>query len=155
MLREKQNPRKMNFLLGIGNELNGDDAIGCFIADSFTARNWLCVNAGTVPGNFTRTIKREKPSVLVIIDAAEMGLRAGEFRRLGKEQANSAFYSTHSLPVSELVSQVEPFVEEIVLIGVQPKDTGQFSNLSPEARESAAKIMEIIKMEKWREIRKL
>ena len=141
--------KKTNVLLGVGNELNGDDGIGCFVAENLSSENWLGVNAGTVPENFAGIVKREKPAVLVIVDAADLGLRAGEFRRLGKGQANSAFYSTHSLPISEFISQVEDFVQEIVLIGVQPKDTTQFSALSPEAREAAQRVMELIRQGRW------
>ena len=153
MNNEKE--KKPNMLLGVGNELNGDDAVGCFIADNFTARGWLCVNAGTVPGNFVGTIKREKPRVLVIVDAADLGLAPGEFRRLRKEQANSAFYSTHSLPLSEFISQVEPFIEKIALIGIQPLSTQQFSGLSNEAKKAAEKIMDIVKDSKWDELQEL
>jgi len=147
--------RKLSMLLGVGNELNGDDAVGCFIADNFIARDWLCVNAGTVPGNFVGTIKKEKPSVLVIVDAAELGLKPGEFRKLRREQANSAFYSTHSLPLSEIILQVEGFVEKVVLIGVQPLRLQQFSGLSNEVREAAEKIMSILKEGKWSKLREL
>ena len=149
---EKKKARSINMLLGIGNELNGDDAVGCYIADNFSARNWLSVNAGTVPGNFTGLVKREKPPVLVIVDAADMNLQPGEIRRLKKEQANSAFYSTHSLPISEFISQVESFVQEIVLLGVQPRDLSQFAALSDEAREAAQKLAETIRQGKWKEI---
>jgi len=147
--------RKLSMLLGVGNELNGDDAVGCFIADNFIARDWLCVNAGTVPGNFVGTIKKEKPSVLVIVDAAELGLKPGEFRKLRREQANSAFYSTHSLPLSEIILQVEGFVEKVVLIGVQPLRLQQFSGLSNEVRDAAEKIMSILKEGKWSKLREL
>ena len=147
--------RKLSMLLGVGNELNGDDAVGCFIADNFIARDWLCVNAGTVPGNFVGTIKKEKPSVLVIVDAAELGLKPGEFRKLRREQANSAFYSTHSLPLSEIILQVEGFVEKVVLIGVQPLRLQQFSGLSNEVREAAEKIMSILKEGKWSKLKEL
>jgi len=152
---EKEKPRAINMLLGVGNELNGDDAVGCYIADSFSAHDWLCVNAGTVPGNFSGLVKREKPIVLVIVDAADLDLGPGEFRRLKKEQANSAFYSTHSLPISEFISRVEEYAGEIVLIGIQPRDLDQFSALSAEAKEAAKKLMALVKEKKWDEIKEL
>ncbi len=147
--------RRIKMLLGVGNELNGDDAVGCFIADNFIARNWLCVNTGTVPENFVGTVRKEKPSLLVIVDAAELGLKPGQFRELRKEQANSVFYSTHSLPLSEFISQVEGFVEKIILIGIQPLSTQQFSGLSSEVKQAAKKIMALLKREEWQKLQEL
>lgn len=147
--------RKMKILLGIGNELNGDDALGCVIADNFIARDWLSVNAGTAPGNFAGRIKKEKPTSLIIVDAAEMDLEPGAIRRIKPEQANSTFFTTHSMPVSKLVSEVKPAVKEIVLIGIQPKHTGQLKKLSPEAKKAAEKTIQLIKQENWHKIKEL
>ena len=138
-------------LIGIGNDLNGDDAVGCHIADSFSARDWLVVNAGTVPENFAGLVNKEKPIVLVIVDAADLGLAPGEMRRLEKDQANSAFYSTHSLPISQFVDQVQAAVREIVIIGIQPKDLSQFSSLSPELKAAAEKMNGILEEKSWGE----
>ena len=71
-------------LLGIGNELNGDDGIGSYIAKRFNKRNWLSVDCSTVPENYISVVKRTKPEFLVIVDAAYMNLPPGTIRRLEK-----------------------------------------------------------------------
>jgi hydrogenase 3 maturation protease len=147
--------RGISMLIGMGQELNGDDAVGCAIAENFSERDWLAVNAGTVPENFTGMVKREKPSTLVIVDAAEMGLPAGEIRRIDKAKANSAFYSTHSIPVSQTIAQIEPYVKEIVLVGIQPNTMKQFKKLSPQATEAARKLMVLLKENRLEEIKRL
>jgi len=143
---------KKNILLGIGNELNGDDAIGCKAAERISSKEWFGINAETVPENFIATIKRKLPQVLVVVDAAEMKLNAGEIRRFEPKQANSVFYSTHSLPVSQLCEQLVGSVGEIVLIGVQPKGFEQFAELSSEAIKAVEEIIRLIEERKWKKI---
>lgn len=139
-------------LLGIGNELNGDDAAGCYIARNFKSENWQTIDCGTVPENYIGVVKRMKPELLVIVDSAEMGLQAGAIRRLKKEHASSAFVSTHSLPLKEFVSAIEKYAKKILLIGIQPKQTSFGNALSKEVKEAAAKLIEILEQEKWLEI---
>ena len=141
-----------NILLGVGNELNGDDALGCKTAEKISIAGWTGINAGTVPENFIATIKRKKPGVLIVVDAADMGLNAGEIRRLKTEQADSVFYSTHSLPVSQLCEQLTDSVGEIVLIGVQPKSLEQFASLSSKVKTAVKEIVRLIEEKKWKEI---
>ena len=144
--------KKSKILIGIGNELNGDDSVGCFIADNFSQRGWLSVNAGPVPGNFSGLINRERPELLLVVDAAEMKLEPGEIRRLKPEQADSVFYSTHSLPVSEFLARVKDSVKEIVLIGIQPKSMEQFDELDGSVKQAALDLIKKIKKEKLKEI---
>ncbi|MEM0360010.1 MAG: hydrogenase maturation protease [Candidatus Diapherotrites archaeon] len=144
--------RKMCMLVGMGQELNGDDAVGCVIADNFSERDWLSVNAGAALENFIGLIKRERPSLLVLVDAAEMGLSPGEIRRIDKAKANSLFYSTHSLPVSQTVSQIEPYVEEIVIVGIQPNNGWHLNKLSPQATDAARRLICLLKEGRLKEI---
>lgn len=142
----------MNLLLGIGNELNGDDAIGCYIAKNFRCKGWLAMDCGTVPENYIGIVKRIKPKLLIIVDSAEMGLQAGAIRRLKKEHASSIFISTHSMPLKLFISEVEKYSGKVILIGIQPKQTSFGSPLSSEAREAAAKLMDLLRQEEWLKI---
>ncbi|MBN2067580.1 MAG: hydrogenase maturation protease, partial [Candidatus Diapherotrites archaeon] len=67
-------------LMGIGNELKGDDGIGNAVAREFQGKGWKPVECETVPENFIAIVKRERPELLVIVDAASMGLAPGQFR---------------------------------------------------------------------------
>ncbi|MDP2973757.1 MAG: hydrogenase maturation protease [Candidatus Diapherotrites archaeon] len=96
-------------LMGIGNELKGDDGIGNVIAREFKHSEWLSLACETVPENFAAVVKRERPELLVIVDAAEMGLPAGEFRLLPKQKLNSVAFGTHAMPLHFLVSHLEKY----------------------------------------------
>jgi len=147
--------KKMKLLLGIGNELKGDDALGPFIAKNFTASGWKCVNAGTVPENFLGTVQKEKPELLVLVDAAEMGLPTGSVRRIPPEKAGTAFYSTHSLPLEQFIEMAGKHAEKVLLIGVQPARTGLDSGMSGEVKNAAEELMRLLRVEKFGEIEPL
>lgn len=145
----------LKMLLGIGNELNGDDGIGCFIARKFRQKDWLSFDCSTVPENYLGKVIENKPELLVIVDAAQMGLNAGEIRIIKKEDAASSFASTHTLALREFISAAEKYAKRILLIGIQPKQTGQFCGLSKEATKAMRKLIDILKEEKFEKLKKL
>ena len=67
-------------IMCIGNRHGGDDAIGPYVADRLKEKinDFVVLDCGTVPENFTSVVKRHKPRNLIIIDAVEMGLTPGE-----------------------------------------------------------------------------
>ena len=142
----------MNVLLGMGNELNGDDGVGCYIAKRFKKRGWLAIDCSTVPENYIGVVKRTKPELLVIVDAAYMNLPAGSIRRLKKEHASSTFWSTHTAPLKEFISAVEQYAKEIVLIGIQPKQTTMPDELSQEVKDAANRVIKALEQGKLQEI---
>lgn len=142
----------MNILLGVGNELNGDDGIGVWVARNFSCNGWLSIDCFTVPENYTSEISKNNPEMVVIVDAADMGLDAGEIRIIPKDKIGLAGFSTHSLPLSIFITHIEGITEsKIVLVGVQPK---QFrSGISRKVKEAGKKLVKILENGKVDEIR--
>ncbi|MBN1896249.1 MAG: hydrogenase maturation peptidase HycI [Candidatus Aenigmarchaeota archaeon] len=134
----------MNILMGIGNEINGDDAAGVFIAKRFSAKGWKSINCETVPENFLGVIKREKPELLVLVDATEMELEPGEIRLISKNRLNSEVDSTHSLSLHFLVSELEKHAGKILFIGIQPESMETGEEMSPAVASSAGKLLKIL-----------
>ncbi|MFC2175252.1 hydrogenase maturation peptidase HycI [archaeon] len=135
----------MKILLGVGNELRGDDGIGPHVAQSFSADGWKSIDCSTVPENYTGVVKREGPGSIVIIDSADMGLEPGEVRVIPKEKIGGLAISTHSMPLSLLIDHLEESCKDITLIGVQPKQVGDFLELSDEAKKAAQEIIQALK----------
>lgn len=136
-------------LLGIGNPLRNDDGIGCYIADKFSRgkyqnKDWKIINTGTMPENFTSVVRKEKPKVVVMVDSAELGLKAGEFRVITKEKLETMHMTTHAMPLSFLMNYLEEFCEMVILIGVQPKVLGAGEDISPELKDAAKKIIKAL-----------
>lgn len=142
----------LKILLGIGNELNGDDVIGCYIAKKFKRRGWLSIDCGTVPENYLSKVIRERPELIVIVDAAHMGLKPGEIRCISKENASSAFASTHTIALKQFISIAEKHSKKVILIGIQPKKVEIGTGISKECLEASEKVIEILRKEDFGEI---
>ncbi|MEM4598641.1 MAG: hydrogenase 3 maturation endopeptidase HyCI [Candidatus Diapherotrites archaeon] len=142
----------MKILLGIGNELNGDDAVGCYIAKKFNCQGWLSIDCGTVPENYLSKVIREKPEIVVIVDAAQMGLKPGAIRRISKENASSAFASTHTIALKQFISVAEKHSKKVILIGIQPKKVEIGTSISKECLEATEKLFEILRKEDFENI---
>lgn len=134
----------MNVLMGIGNELKGDDGIGNIIAREFRANGWKSIPCETVPENFTSVVKRENPELLVIVDATEMGLDPGEFRQIPKEKLGSDVVGTHGIPLMHLVSYLEEYAKKIIFIGVQPKKMDMCGDISQEVETCKNRLIGIL-----------
>lgn len=144
------------FILCIGNPDGGDDSVGPFIAEElkkFQSDDLKIVNAGTVPENYTGTIKKEKPDILVIIDAIDMGLKPGEVRIVDSEKIGEMHISTHGIPISVLIKYLIKSVKKIALIGIQPsKMSGE---ISENVKKSAEKLVDLINKQKIKNLNKL
>jgi hydrogenase 3 maturation protease len=144
----------MNILLGIGNEMNGDDGIGIYVAKKIKGNEWKAINCATVPENFFGEIIRSKPEKIIMVDAADMGLKHGEVRRIRKEKIGKASFSTHSVPLSIFISNLQTDIgADIIIIGIKPKKKN--GKMSKEVKSSANKLIKIIKEGKIDEIEEL
>jgi hydrogenase 3 maturation protease len=114
-------------VLGVGNELNGDDAAGVLAARRLKAR-WetstaavMVVEAGPSPENFTGPLRRFRPDLVLMIDAAEMGEPPGTVRWLGWWAAEGMGASTHTFSPSIVASfLVRELGCQVTLAGIQP-----------------------------------
>ncbi len=114
-----------NLLLCVGNIMMGDDGAGPLLAERCLQgmpANWTVVDGGAAPENDIGHIRDLRPDRLVIVDATEMGLVAGETRVIDAEAIAELFITTtHNLPLSFLIDQLRPDIPEITFIGIQPE----------------------------------
>ncbi len=146
---------KKYILMGIGNTLRSDDGIGSIIAQSFKDRDWLSINCGVVPENFTSIIKKNRPNLVVLIDAVEMDLKSGEFRIISPDRINALHLTTHSMPLSFLISYLKEYTQELIFIGIQPEVINYSNSVSPNVLKSSEKITKILKDKKFKLLKKL
>jgi len=140
----------------IGNRDGGDDAAGPYIADklkSLENNDFLVIDCGVVPENYTSVVKKHKPRNLIIVDAVEMGLKTGEINIVPKEKIGSMHISTHGIPISVLINYLEQHIENIIFIGIQPETMS--GNMTSSVKRSSEKIVEIIKNNKLEELETL
>ena len=125
-------------IVGVGNELLGDDGVGVYVARKLRGRN--VINAGVAPENFTGKVKRMMPERIVIFDALEFGGKSGEVKIVDARRTQGLKISTHSLPLSffsELFGKTEIYV-----VGIQPKSKEFGGRMSGEVRKSADRLIE-------------
>jgi len=138
----------MDFLvMCVGNPQGGDDAVGPYIAKKLKQLNIDVINCRTTPENYTNVVKQLNPKRLIIIDAAEMGLKPGEIRIIPKEKIGVMTISTHGIPASVLMNYLEKYVKEIFLIGIQPKNMSGEMNIK--IKEKADLLVKIIRDSKF------
>ena len=139
-------------IICIGNRDGGDDGIGPYIADVMkkVTQNDTILDCGITPENYTAVIKQKKPKTLILIDAAEMKLPAGEIRMIPKEKLGTMHISTHGIPLSVLINYLEQEVENIIVIGLQPKRmSGSMSNT---IKKSGDHLINILRKKKYEQI---
>lgn len=146
---------KKYILMGIGNTLRGDDGIGSIIAQDFKDRDWLSMDCGVVPENFTSIIKKNKPDLVVLVDAVEMDLKSGEFRIISPDRISALHLTTHSMPLSFLISYLKDYTQELIFIGIQPKTIDYSNSVSPEVIKSSEKIIGILKGKNFKLLKEL
>lgn len=139
-------------ILGIGNELNGDDAAGVLVARGLTARlntlrapagdQILVIEAGPAPESFTGPLRRFAPNLVVLVDAAEMEEPAGTVRVFDWTEAEGMSASTHSMPPSMLAKfLVAELGCRVALVGIQPAGLAFDSGVSQAVRISVQEIV--------------
>lgn len=115
-------------VLGIGNELMGDDAAGVLTVRELERTLPAAVRGGrvrlyecaTTPENFTGALERLKPDLVLMIDAADLGAAVGEVRLLDPASMGSMMHSTHTMPLSFLADYIaRTSGAQVVALGIQ------------------------------------
>ncbi|MFO8133632.1 MAG: hydrogenase maturation peptidase HycI [Thermoplasmatota archaeon] len=133
----------MDVLLGVGNDANGDDGIGPWIARRFNREKWHAIDCFTVPENYTGDIKRLQPRRIVIVDAADMDLQPGSIRVIPRGSIGSATFFTHAMPLSMFIDYLDDVTDaDVTLIGIQPR---RFDSMSSEVRNAGIRLLEMLR----------
>lgn len=135
-------------VLGVGNSLHGDDGAGPAAAIRIAGlgvEDIFSYDCGTAPENFTGLVRRIHPDLLVIVDAAEMGLPAGSVRRIPEGRICDTAVGTHMMALSHLVRFLaEDAAGRIVLVGVQPLWMGEGEGLSEEVAGAVEEVVRVV-----------
>ncbi|MHA1198641.1 MAG: hydrogenase maturation protease [Candidatus Heimdallarchaeaceae archaeon] len=138
-------------ILGIGNEDNGDDAVGLHVLKILQKEdlpewvvNFYCER---VPEHFLGKIRKFGPNRIILLDAADMKEVPGAIGIFPKEAVSSGFHlSTHTLSVTMLEEFLKPEVPDLITlyVGIQPKQMYFQSPLSTECIEAGDEFAELL-----------
>jgi len=135
-------------VLGIGNPLRGDDAVGLKVVQNLLGKvpeNVLLLECEMTPENFLSKIERFRPTHVLMVDAAQLNREAGALRLISIEEIAGTTLSTHTLPLSffaEIIKQNTG--AEVRLFGIQPGSITFREGLSPKLREASRKAADVI-----------
>ncbi len=126
-LDERQLPEQIDkIVLTVGNSMMGDDGAGPRLADKLIEQpldGWQVLDGGGLPEDSLHILRRLKPKMLVLVDAADMGEAPGCVRVIDPQTIASMFImSTHSLPLNFLIDELKSFIDRVEFIGIQPRD---------------------------------
>jgi len=135
-------------VLGIGNPLRGDDAIGLKVIQNLLGKvpeNVLLLECEMVPENYLSKIEEFKPTHVLMIDAAHLNREAGASRLISIEEIAGTALSTHTLPLSFLAEIIKQNVgADVALLGIQPESIEFKEGLSPHLQEASRRIADLI-----------
>ncbi|HTY63438.1 MAG TPA: hydrogenase maturation protease [Acidobacteriota bacterium] len=129
-------------LLGMGNPLRGDDAIGHQLAESLEPSNKEGFQAhavGTSVENAMRWVREAAGGTLLLVDAVfDETLAEGNWAFYPPDRLDSICHSTHSIPLSMLISywQKEVPLLQVHFLGISIRSSTDMAPLSPALQQT-------------------
>lgn len=133
-------------VLGTGHYLRSDDFLGVKLIQNLQEKvnneSVLLIEAETAPNTFVPLILDWKPTHLLIVDAAALGLKPGAIQIIKREQMATFTHSSHARALTLLIDLVAHYLPkmEIHIIGVQPVTIDFEIGLSPIIEEVVERL---------------
>lgn len=138
----------VNVVFTVGSVLRGDDAAGPALAKRLLddpIEGWTVVDGGQTPEDDLGYIRRLAPHRLLLVDAAAMGHAPGEIRVVTADDVATQFLvTTHTLPITFLLGELESMCDEVTFLGIQPASTDFFNPLSMPVRRAVGDIYDCL-----------
>jgi hydrogenase 3 maturation protease len=147
-------------VIGIGNELRGDDGAGLLAARELADRTGCpLILAGEVPENYLDVVRKHAPDWVLLVDAADFGAEPGETVILrfdgGRAPARDGVSASTHRPSLALLRRyiAEEIGADVWLLGIQPKRVDLGGPISEEAREAIPRAVRIgLDWIQWRSV---
>jgi hydrogenase 3 maturation protease len=149
-------------ILGVGNRLRGDDAVGCLVCDELqkpgpsslvpcpsSVPALYVLDCGNTPENYLQPIADRRPSRILIVDCCDFGAKPGEFRPFTRpeiEQLSYGLMSTHTLPLTLTIEMLSLETNATIeLLGIQPERIEFGEDLSEPVRRVLPVVVEFVR----------
>lgn len=135
---------------GIGNPIRRDDFVGVKIVQDLEERvsdKVSLLECETVPESFMQEIVDIKPSHVLLIDAAILGLKPGEIRLIYPKQVSDfPAITTHVLPLRIFCEYIAKMIKtKIALLLIEPENTDFGEGLTPITQDVAKKVVTVLR----------
>jgi hydrogenase 3 maturation protease len=131
-------------VIGIGNELRADDAVGLEVARQlkpYEGDKLVVFEGQMTPDVVISPTCRAHPSHVLFIDAAELHKTPGAWQMITEDDVERGFFSTHSLPMKDIAVELQRRCNAHALfLGIQPKSRDISLVRSKECQNAAMEI---------------
>jgi len=123
-------------IVGIGNELNGDDAAGVLVVKNLKSHlpltdKMLLIEGSIAPENYTGSIRKFGPDWIWVFDAAQLEKKPGDVELIDLDLVESVGSNTHRLPPTMFLSYLKMEINfQSFLFGINPESVEPFSDVS-------------------------
>ena len=136
-------------IAGIGNPIRSDDYVGLKIVEQLRGRlpETVCMlECETVPESYLLDIEQFKPTHVLLIDAAILGLKPGEASLVDAEKmVGFSPITTHVLPLQVFCDYVKQATgAKIALLLIEPKSTEFGEGLTAGVQEAVERLTKIL-----------
>ncbi len=137
---------KRTVILGVGNPMQGDDAIGPNLVDLLHGRvDATLVYGGEVPENYLSSIRAARPEVVLIVVALEVGASPGSLAVLDADRLRAIENFTRNPGLAFLAMMIQDETgAEVILVGVQPEATAFAAQMSIPVHETMKRLEEML-----------
>lgn len=144
-LRTWLRPATKVVIAGIGNSIRSDDYVGVKVVEDLQGKvsdTVHLIECETVPESFVDEIVLIRPSHVLLIDAAVLGLRPGTTHLyMANEVMNVPTISSHTLPLRIFCEYVQLLTgASIALILIEPRKTDFGEGMTSEVQEAAERV---------------
>jgi hydrogenase 3 maturation protease len=134
---------------GVGNTIRTDDSVGVKLVQDLhgkVSEKVHLIECETVPESFIQHIIDFKPTHVILVDAAILGLKPGECRFIKPDQLKAyPAISTHMLPLKIFCEYIEKTTKaEVGLLLIEPKCIEFGEGLSPEIATAKKEILDVL-----------
>ena len=150
--KEPMLSQKNILILGVGNILLKDEGVGVHVVKKLKEVplpvNVEVLDGGTAGFDLVDFIAGRKK--IIVIDAVKAGEKIGTIYRLPEENLKikpktiMSFHEVDLLDAIHMSIVMDEKPEEIVVIGIEPKDMSDGTELSPEIEERIPRIIEVV-----------
>jgi len=140
-------------VMGIGNPLRGDDAVGSVVVRGLQAWSYATptpddpgrltiLDAEEIPESWLGPAVAAHPDVVLLVDAVELGAEPGAAALLSARELGGQTLFTHRTPLRPLTEYLAHETgAEIALLGIQPGPLDWGEDLSPDVSAAAADLV--------------
>jgi hydrogenase 3 maturation protease len=141
-------------VLGVGNRMRGDDAIGSLAGERLAASSLaaggkvLAIDCSVAPENYLGKVLELRPDEVILVDACDFGAKPGAIKLFEEADFEKVAYGlllTHTLPLTLLAALIKKELNcRIRLIGVQPQNVTFGEPMSELVQQALPRVIALV-----------